>query len=439
MATRRSTRATKHVVTYAEQFGGDGDVDVPMEAPGATKKKETAAKVAPKKAPTKAKQVAAATLPSTDSEIVMEDAPDSSAPSSSAPDSSDENGELSELGLSSDGLGSTPVNKKKAAGKKAASKKVTSKQPGGSASTMKEAALELSKTVTLSTGETRVPPHGVLYLHYLKNMPKKDSVAKPVKLGPPPGPREPQWIARVKPGKSETRAARYIDQPPQEYYAFLERATTQKMFILERTRKTHENCHAGHDDCPREDIELAGSRGNVYTVVISHFCTCNCPAMVYGTNNSGTEQCKHIIYVLHHVLKAKDDLKYQAAFLTSELRDIFANAPKILSEAVEEVEDNDGNRKTVEEGDECPICCVEFKEEEKVVWCKAACGNNVHAKCFDMWAKQKSPVKCPFCRTDWVGVEDVGNGERAFVTKVKKPIAGVTSRYLNVRDQLAYD
>lgn len=59
-------------------------------------------------------------------------------------------------------------------------------------------------------------------------------------------------------------------------------------------------------------------------------------------------------------------------------------------------EGNQGKRKPVE-GD-CPICFMEFGRNEEIVWCKAACGNNIHKKCFDQWAAttRQSGVRCVY-------------------------------------------
>jgi len=59
-------------------------------------------------------------------------------------------------------------------------------------------------------------------------------------------------------------------------------------------------------------------------------------------------------------------------------------------------EGNQGKRKPVE-GD-CPICFMEFERNEEIVWCKAACGNNIHKKCFDQWAAttRQSGVRCVY-------------------------------------------
>jgi hypothetical protein len=45
-----------------------------------------------------------------------------------------------------------------------------------------------------------------------------------------------------------------------------------------------------------------------------------------------------------------------------------------------------------------------MSEKEKLVWCKAACGNNMHEDCFKNWqtAKQnRADVTCVYCRTPW--------------------------------------
>lgn len=73
------------------------------------------------------------------------------------------------------------------------------------------------------------------------------------------------------------------------------------------------------------------------------------------------------------VLRVRADLEYQLALLSSELREIFANAPALPSATAAE-SDKDGNRKPLED---CGICCEDFDTKagsEEVVYCKAACG-----------------------------------------------------------------
>lgn len=60
-------------------------------------------------------------------------------------------------------------------------------------------------------------------------------------------------------------------------------------------------------------------------------------------------------------------------------------------------EDTPGKRKPIE-GD-CPICFMEFDSQtEEIVWCKTACGNNIHKTCFDRWAATTNDkgVRCVY-------------------------------------------
>ena len=106
--------------------------------------------------------------------------------------------------------------------------------------------------------------------------------------------------------------------------------------------------------------------------------------------------------VLVNILKAPEHLQYQLAFLSSELKEIFDGAPITPQSSDGSSEDTShaGKRKPLE--NDCPVCVMEFKADEVILWCKAACGNNIHKACFDQWAKSKpGPVKCVYCRTVW--------------------------------------
>ena len=147
--------------------------------------------------------------------------------------------------------------------------------------------------------------------------------------------------------------------------------------------------------------------------------------------------CKHIIYVLHHVLKAPEHLKCQNAFLTEELKQIFSNSPALPAEIVNDDEPQDGNRKPIE--DDCPTCCMEFEDGEDIVWCRAACGNNVHKGCFDQWARTKAGnVTCPFCRTPWENEAPKTQQVNVASVSIPEKCSG-KGGYRNVRDQLDYD
>ncbi|GAB7342103.1 hypothetical protein MBLNU457_g0376t3 [Dothideomycetes sp. NU457] len=223
----------------------------------------------------------------------------------------------------------------------------------------------------------------------------------------------------------EKRLKRYRAQAPLSMTAYHDRAANQRFFALNRERTINHDCPHGTSDCPMEVIDLAGSTGNVYQITIEHVPTCTCPNFT-----KGNAQCKHIIYVLNTVLKAPAHLSYQLAFLTSELREIFEHAGPLPIEKADQ-SDKDGKRKPIE-GD-CPICCCDLEEEdEEIVWCKAACGNNLHKSCFDRWqvSRRGAEVTCPFCRTPWMK-DSTGNLQEL----VKSGKIGADG-YVNVAQEL---
>lgn len=75
---------------------------------------------------------------------------------------------------------------------------------------------------------------------------------------------------------------------------------------------------------------------------------------------------------------------------------------------------------------------MDFDEEHnELVWCEAACGNNMHKSCFDQWAasQRHAVVKCVYCRTPW----HVKPGD---LDEVKKVGSMGADGYVNVGEQL---
>lgn len=190
--------------------------------------------------------------------------------------------------------------------------------------------------------------------------------------------------------------------------------TLSRMIVIGRARKEE-------DGCPVEDIDIVGSTGNIYRVTIDKRPSCTCPDSTKGN------ECKHKVYALHTVLKAPEHLVYQLGLLSTELREIFEGAPPIPTET-ESAEDHDGKRKPIH--GECPICYFDLDEKEnELVWCKAACGNNMHKSCFEQWAASQrgQTVKCVYCRTPWeMDQEDAD--------KIKKMGQMTAEGYVNVAD-----
>jgi hypothetical protein len=112
-----------------------------------------------------------------------------------------------------------------------------------------------------------------------------------------------------------------------------------------------------------------------------------------------------MIWIMIRVLRVRENLQYQLAYLSSELREIFENVPRTEAYGDGEAADKAGagNRKPIE-GEDCPICFTELGGEP-TVFCKTACGNNFHSQCLKTWAATKkqagAKVTCPLCRSPW--------------------------------------
>nr|OQO17873.1 hypothetical protein B0A51_15692 [Rachicladosporium sp. CCFEE 5018] len=217
----------------------------------------------------------------------------------------------------------------------------------------------------------------------------------------------------------EKRLRRWRKAAPGAFLEVKQRALTQRMFALDRQRDI------SNPDHPIEIIKLAGTTGNVYEIRVDKVPSCNCP------HARKKHQCKHIAYCLSRVLRVRPELEYQLAFISSELREIFAAAPPLPSETADESA-KDGNRKEVE--GECPICYSDFEptSKESIVYCKASCGNNVHKECMKQWAASNrgGAVTCPLCRSPWQA--DEGENLRTLATGGTVSAEG----YVNLASQL---
>jgi hypothetical protein len=221
----------------------------------------------------------------------------------------------------------------------------------------------------------------------------------------------------------EKRARRHRASPPQSYLSIKERAMTQRLTVLSRER-------SGPDELPEEAIVMAGSTGNVYTQRIGLVPSCDCPHAMKGN------QCKHIVYVMLRVLKAREDIAYQLALTSTELRAVFKNAPPIPGVETDPTDargEQDGNRKPIE--GECPICYDDLEPaKDAIVYCKASCGNNVHKDCMQKWiSMSRGKATCPYCRATWAA-EDGFDGKLGHVDT--KGLERNVDGYVNVAGQL---
>ncbi|KAL7283567.1 hypothetical protein ACG7TL_003002 [Trametes sanguinea] len=110
----------------------------------------------------------------------------------------------------------------------------------------------------------------------------------------------------------------------------------------------------------------------------------------------------------------------QLALLTSELEEIFANAPRAPSavahdrirnayaqatgKAVASTSQTNAKKRIPGKDDDCPVCYENMHgiAEKLLTFCEE-CGNGLHLQCFQEWARTaKGGVTCVFCRAKWI-------------------------------------
>ncbi|CAF1277086.1 unnamed protein product [Rotaria magnacalcarata] len=211
----------------------------------------------------------------------------------------------------------------------------------------------------------------------------------------------------------EKRLRRYRQTMSSAIRDRIERALHQRLYLLAATKSSNE--------IVSREYKVLGNTANVYTVIITHVPSCSCPDYAKG------HLCKHIIFVLHRVLKVSrsSPLLYQQALVTDELNEIFSkadaqyNGSYILAEqSIREayhaktgdpdviINPKTIQQKTITNEDECPICYESMiNDKNNVIFCSKSCGNNMHKNCFEQWRQAKvsmrESVTCPFCRVEW--------------------------------------
>lgn len=81
---------------------------------------------------------------------------------------------------------------------------------------------------------------------------------------------------------------------------------------------------------------------------------------------------------------------------------------------------------------------MEMEQDEDIVWCKAACGNNIHRQCQQQWAASKpGQAKCVYCRTPWQDdVADEASLKRLVKSRGAENATVNRDDYVNVAAQL---
>ncbi|EFC36916.1 predicted protein [Naegleria gruberi] len=194
----------------------------------------------------------------------------------------------------------------------------------------------------------------------------------------------------------EHRKRRFVSSCPIKTQERIERALTQKLFLIER------KVNSAHE----QTFVVMGTTGNVYDVVIGEEPSCNCPDAENGN------LCKHVLFVLLKVLRIEESsyLIYQHALLPSELEEIFKKAPANNSMANSQAIATYKHLKGEEERNpfitsNCPICCDGFSqldEQKEAGYCHC-CGVNVHADCLKAWKGFNKEYPCPICKASKMG------------------------------------
>ncbi|OXH40507.1 hypothetical protein J008_01158 [Cryptococcus neoformans] len=221
------------------------------------------------------------------------------------------------------------------------------------------------------------------------------------------------------------RPARVRSHCPQTIMDRCDRAMSQRMFMIERVSYVNVPNQVDY-------FKVLGSTGNVYTVTIGDFPSCDCPDCIKGNS-----PCKHIIFVFLKVLKVPEDSSvwYQKGLTSAEVQWVFRHAPPAPTGSVAvpsnvrdaylratgnlpeqatftsgDSEHFDGKRiKAI--GEDCPVCYEEMTQQDDVnkrlIYDDSAsgCGRPLHAECFRMWAatakKSGKGVTCVWCRNEW--------------------------------------
>ncbi|KAH9982583.1 hypothetical protein BGW80DRAFT_34021 [Lactifluus volemus] len=203
----------------------------------------------------------------------------------------------------------------------------------------------------------------------------------------------------------ERRGTVFKKSCPQKILERVARVMSQRFFMIDRRREGDEL---------HEEFKVLGSTGNVYTVVISKFPSCDCPDASRGNH------CKHILFIFLKVLQVSQSsgLWYQKALLASELQAIFANAPQAPNAALahERVRNayahatgeapisgsSAPTRRIPGPEDSCPICYESMHDisQERLVFCEE-CGNALHSECFEQWRRSAAQLTCVWCRAKW--------------------------------------
>ncbi|KAM0279095.1 hypothetical protein ACHAQH_004781 [Verticillium albo-atrum] len=179
-------------------------------------------------------------------------------------------------------------------------------------------------------------------------------------------------------------------------HASVKKALDKRMILVKRRDASgwDDWNTTGSDNVKSADFYLRSS-DKTYCITIDEAPKCECAAK---------NHCKHIIYVLVHVLRAPEALIHQNRFLQDEIRSLLTRGPN-LRPTMAQI-DNDPTMKDGIPKDkiaqDCPVCYQVLGDDSSVVC--ATCGRHAHESCHKIWEHENSgwgPLKCATCQSIW--------------------------------------
>ncbi|KAK2011180.1 SAP domain-containing protein [Colletotrichum eremochloae] len=191
---------------------------------------------------------------------------------------------------------------------------------------------------------------------------------------------------------SITGSKRFWVSPDEKgHISAAKKATQETMYII----KQQDN----YDGSPGFTVSVHGSHIDTYQVAIGNKTSCTCSSITFRPQSN----CKHIIYVLTHVVRAPAELLPQRTLFAEELTKLLDRAPKVRFTAAEVSTDpsmSDGVPKS-KDGKCCPVCFKDIGDTQTA--CCGKCGNHTHSSCFNVYAQEHSGwgVNCAVCQGAW--------------------------------------
>lgn len=168
-------------------------------------------------------------------------------------------------------------------------------------------------------------------------------------------------------------------------------------------------------------FHVMGATGKTYQVSIERTPSCTCLDFVKrkaGESSSAPGPCKHILFVMHRVLKVDqyDTKLFQVCLLDEELEEIFQNSPTVVGGDVmadeivctkfkesqqSQTEDNESEGTGAET--DCPICFVALGQDLDALVACETCRKKLHGECMQkvLQYANANQRKCPMCRSVW--------------------------------------